>query len=41
MEKEQESNQNRMQYILIGELKKVGDVKTQEARIVYNFVGEL
>lgn len=41
MEKEQESNQNRMQYILIGEPKKVDDVKTREVRIVYNFVGEL
>ncbi len=27
--------------ILIGELKKVDGVKTQEVRIVYNFVGEL
>ena len=27
--------------ILIGELKKVDKVKTQEVRIVYNFVGEL
>lgn len=27
--------------ILIGEPKKVDEVKTQEVRIVYNFVGEL
>ncbi len=27
--------------ILIGELKKIDGVKTQEVRIVYNFVGEL
>ena len=27
--------------ILIGESKKVDGVKTQEVRIVYNFVGEL
>lgn len=40
MVQEQEENRRRLQGILVGEIKKVYGQKTQEVRIVFNFVGE-